>query len=98
MWLKLHERVKILGSSWSFSPVAFLLSSVCREVITVFLPAHKEPDSCQDFGNLPMASLGQGRLMSKYLIYVGRECVMYTLLDAEVLIDFLGVSEAHREE
>ena len=29
---------------WSFSPVAFLLSSVCKEAITMFLPAHNEPE------------------------------------------------------
>ena len=28
---------------WSFFPVAFLLSSACREVLTTFPPAHKEP-------------------------------------------------------
>ena len=42
-----------------FSPVAFLLSSVCREVFTTFPPAHKEPRqiifefvSLQQFGSV----------------------------------------------
>ena len=32
-----------LGAS-PFSPAVFLLSSVCEEIITTFLPAHKEPE------------------------------------------------------